>query len=255
METATYLTGQFLLAMPGIGDPRFEHAVIAMCAHDGEGAIGIGVGATIPGLGLHAVLDQLEIAPGVAPDVAVHLGGPVEPRRGFVLHSLDWGGQDTIEVAGRWALSGTTDILRAIAGGRGPSRWLVALGYAGWGEGQLDGEMTRHGWFNVPGDLALLYDTGADERWAGGFAAAGIDPRLLSVGAGSSKNTRHKDIFIFDSEDDSRYGRGSTPTGDFPWPPFSTARPTRRPTMSSPTSPSPISAARRSTSPRPRCPA
>ena len=185
MDDPRYLTGQFLLAMPGIGDPRFEHAVIAMCAHDAEGAIGIGIGATIAGLGLHTVLEQLEIEPGAAPDVAVHIGGPVEPRRGFVLHSLDWGGQDTIEVAGPrpghgWGLSGTTDILKAIAEARGPSRWLVALGYAGWGEGQLDGEMTRHGWFNVPGDLDLLYDTDADERWGAGFAAAGIDPRLLS---------------------------------------------------------------------------
>jgi putative transcriptional regulator len=184
MESATYLTGQFLLAMPGIGDPRFEHAVIAICAHDAEGALGIGVGATVPGLGLHAVLEQLEIEPGVAPDAAVHLGGPVEPRRGFVLHSLDWGGQDTIEVAKRWALSGTTDILRAIAEGRGPARWLVALGYAGWSEGQLDGELTRHGWFNVPGDLELLYDTPAERRWHDGFAEAGVDARLLASGAG-----------------------------------------------------------------------
>lgn len=182
----TYLTGQFLLAMPGIDDPRFDHAVIALCAHDAEGAIGIGIGATIARLGLHTVLEQLGIEPGGAPDVAVHRGGPVEPRRGFVLHSLDWGGQDTIQVAGRWALSGTTDILKAIAAARGPSRWLVALGYAGWGAGQLDGEMARHGWFNVPGDLGLLYETAADERWARGFAAAGIDPRLLASRAGSA---------------------------------------------------------------------
>ena len=184
MDTTHYLTGQFLLAMPGIGDPRFDHAVIAMCAHDAEGALGIGIGTTIDGLGLHTVLRQLEIDPGVAPDAPVHLGGPVEPRRGFVLHELDWSGQDTVEVVGQagalWGLSGTTDILRAIAAGRGPSRWLVALGYAGWGEGQLDGELTRHGWFNVPGAPGLLYDVASDARWESGFAAAGIDPRLLA---------------------------------------------------------------------------
>jgi putative transcriptional regulator len=184
MESARNLTGQFLLAMPGIGDPRFDRAVIAMCAHDAEGALGIGVGTTIDGLGLHSVLRQLEIDPGVAPDVAVHLGGPVEPRRGFVLHDLDWAGQDTVEVVGQagslWALSGTTDVLKAIAAGRGPSRWLVALGYAGWGEGQLDGEMTRHGWLNVPGNLDLLYACDADARWDAGFASAGIDSRLLA---------------------------------------------------------------------------
>lgn len=184
MESAHFLSGQFLLAMPGIGDPRFDHAVIAMCGHDQEGAIGIGVGTTIEGLGLHDVLRQFEIDPGDAPDAPVHLGGPVEPRRGFVIHSTDWGGQDTIEVAGRWALSGTIDVLRAIAEGKGPARWLVALGYAGWGAGQLDDEMARHGWFNVAGDDALLYEVDPDERWNAGFEAAGIDPRLLTSQAG-----------------------------------------------------------------------
>ena len=186
MEKTRYLTGQFLLAMPGIGDPRFERAIIAMCAHDEQGAIGIGVGATIGNLRLHELLEQLEIEPGVAPDAPVHFGGPVEPRRGFVIHSDDWGGQDTIDVAGRWALSGTIDILKAIAAGRGPTRWLVALGYAGWGEGQLDEELTRHGWFNLPGDIGLLYDTEAEARWELGFAEAGIDPRLLASSTGTA---------------------------------------------------------------------
>jgi putative transcriptional regulator len=186
MDSAPFLTGQFLLAMPGIGDPRFEHAVIAMCAHDEEGALGIGIGETIDGLGLHDLLRQFEIDPGSAPDVPVHFGGPVEPRRGFVIHSTDWGGQDTIDVAGRWALSGTIDVLRAIADGSGPAQWLVALGYAGWGGGQLDEELTRHGWFNMPGTLDLLYDVAAEERWTRGFAGAGIDPRMLAASTGTA---------------------------------------------------------------------
>lgn len=186
MDTSSFLTGQFLLALPGIGDPRFERAVIAMCAHDADGALGIGIGDTIEGLGLHDLLRQFEIDPGAAPDRPVHFGGPVEPRRGFVLHSTDWSGQDTIDVAGRWALSGTIDVLRAIAEGRGPSRWLVALGYAGWGEGQLDEELTRHGWFNTPGDTSLLYDVEADARWSTGFSTAGIDPRLLANDTGTA---------------------------------------------------------------------
>ena len=186
MESTPFLTGQFLLAMPGIGDPRFERAVIAMCAHDGEGALGIGISDTIGGLGLHDLLRQFEIDPGGAPDTPVLFGGPVEPRRGFVLHAPDWGGLDTIDVAGRWALSGTIDVLKAIAEGSGPSRWLVALGYAGWGEGQLDEELTRHGWFNTPGDTALLYDVDADDRWVKGFAGAGIDPRLLANSTGTA---------------------------------------------------------------------
>jgi len=186
MESSAYLTGQILLALPGIGDPRFERAVIAMCAHDEHGALGIGIGQTVSGLGLHELLEQFEIDPGQAPDAPVHFGGPVEPRRGFVLHSPDWGGQDTVDVAGRWALSGTIDVLRAIAEGKGPAHWLVALGYAGWGEGQLDEEMTRHGWFNVPGATDLLYDVDVFKRWEQGFSREGIDPRLLAPSTGTA---------------------------------------------------------------------
>ena len=171
MQTSSFLTGQFLLAMPGIGDPRFDRAVIAMCAHDATGALGIGLGSTVEGLRFHDLLAQLDIDP---------------PRRGFVVHSADWGGQDTVDVAGRWALSGTLDVLRAIAAGTGPRRWAVALGYAGWGEGQLDAEMTRHGWFNVAGDEALLFETTVADRWSAGFGRAGIDPRLLASVGGSA---------------------------------------------------------------------
>ena len=182
MESAKFLAGQFLLAMPGIGDPRFDQAMIAICAHD---AMGIDIGAAFEGMTLHDVLRQVDIAPGVAPDVPVLRGGPVETRRGFVLHSRDWSGVDTIDVAGRWALSGTLDALRAIAEGKGPTRWLVALGYAGWGPGQLDGEMTRHGWLNLDwNDETILFDTPAEERWHRGFAQAGIDPRLLANQSG-----------------------------------------------------------------------
>ncbi|WP_422057411.1 YqgE/AlgH family protein [Sphingomonas sp.] len=186
MEESSFLTGQILLALPGIGDPRFERAVIAMCAHDEQGALGVGIGHELESLSLHGLLAQFEIDPGVAPDAPVHYGGPVEPRRGFVIHSTDWGGQDTVDVAGRWALTGTVDVLRAIADGTGPSRWIVALGYAGWSEGMLDAEMTRHGWFNVPGDTTLLFETMAAQRWQRSFAKSGIDPRLLANDGGTA---------------------------------------------------------------------
>ncbi|NYD89827.1 YqgE/AlgH family protein [Sphingomonas melonis] len=186
MQYRPFLSGQFLLAMPGMSDPSFDHAVIAMCAHDADGAIGIGVGATIDGLGLHDLLDQFEIPHGVAPDAPVHFGGPVDPRRGFVVHSSDWSGQDTIDVAGRWSLSSTVDVLRAIAEGSGPTRYLVALGYAGWGDGQLDGELSRPGWFHVDGDDDLLFATPAERRWMAAFEKAGIDPRLLVADAGTA---------------------------------------------------------------------
>jgi putative transcriptional regulator len=186
MDSPRFLVGQFLLAMPGIGDPRFEKAVIAMCVHDEEGALGIGLGRLVPRLGFHDLLKQLDIDPGAAPNAPIHLGGPVDPQRGFLLHTSDWGGQDSIDVAGRWMLSATLDILKAIAEGKGPSRWVAALGYAGWGPDQLDDEMRRHGWFATAGTEALLYDRGVDARWTAAFQEAGIDPRLLAAQSGTA---------------------------------------------------------------------
>ena len=170
--------------MPGIGDARFDHAVIAMCAHDADGALGVGVGKILPGIRLHKLLGQLDIEPGLAPDCEIHLGGPVETQRGFVLHSLDWIGAESLKVEDRWGLTSTLDVLRAIAAGEGPAHWLVALGYAGWGAGQLDGEMQRHGWLAARGNDALLFDHPAAERWDLALRSAGIDPRLLSATSG-----------------------------------------------------------------------
>ena len=186
MDTPRFLSGRLLLAMPGMGDPRFDRAVIVMCVHDENGAVGVGIGHQRSGTRLRALMVQLGLDPGLAPDAPVHHGGPVEPGRGFVLHSDDWGGQDTIAVTGLGAMTGTIDVLRAIAEGRGPSRFLVALGYAGWGAGQIDDEMTRHGWFAVPGDPSILFDTQVEERWTNSFRAAGIDPRLLAAQAGAA---------------------------------------------------------------------
>ena len=185
-----FLPGKLLLAMPGMADPRFERAVIALCAHDENGAVGIGIGHKRAGISFRQLLRQLDLDPGDAPDCAVHHGGPVEPGRGFVLHSTDWGGQDTLQVNDEkgelFAMTGTIDVLRAIAEGRGPKQWIVALGYAGWGEGQLDEEMTRHGWFTAKADPAMLFNTPTDERWGAAFKAEGIDPRLLASETGAA---------------------------------------------------------------------
>jgi putative transcriptional regulator len=186
MDEPKYLSGQFLLAMPGMGDPRFEKAVIAMCVHDENGALGIGLGRIVPRITFHDLLKQLDIDPGVAPDVPIHLGGPVEPQRGFLLHSTEWGGPESIQVGDRWTLSATLEILRAIAEGRGPRRWLVALGYAGWGAGQLEEELCGNGWFATAGSEALLYDSDVNSRWATAFRSAGIDPRLLAADFGTA---------------------------------------------------------------------
>jgi putative transcriptional regulator len=186
MDQPTFLSGQFLLAMPGIGDPRFEKAVIAMCVHDEDGALGIGLGRLAPRIGFHSLLKQLDIPAGSAPDVAIHLGGPVEPKRGFILHSPDWGADESVDVGGRWRLSATLEILRAISEGRGPARWIAALGYAGWGAGQLEQEMSRHGWFVTPGTEDLLYDVDVETRWSAAFRSAGVDPRLLTAQSGTA---------------------------------------------------------------------
>jgi putative transcriptional regulator len=178
------LAGELLLALPGIGDPRFEQAVIAMCLHEPDGAMGVGIGRIVPGLGLHTLLKQLDIEPGIAPDSPIHLGGPVEKQRGFVLHSPDWRGEDTLLVSETMSLTTTLDVLRAIAAGDGPDRWLVALGYAGWGEEQLDEELRRHGWLSVGASEELLFEVPTKDRWPRAFAAAGIDVRLLAPTSG-----------------------------------------------------------------------
>jgi putative transcriptional regulator len=189
-DQPAFLSGKLLLAMPGMADPRFERAVIALCMHDENGAIGVGIGHKRAGIGFRGLLKQLEIDPGQAPDVAVHHGGPVEPGRGFVLHSADWRGQDSLHIAGAdgpiFAMTGTIDVLRAIAEGRGPSKWIAALGYAGWGEGQLEEELTRHGWFAAASGPEILFDTPTDERWAVAFKTEGIDPRLLVSETGAA---------------------------------------------------------------------
>lgn len=179
-----YVSGQFLLAMPGMGDPRFHRSLIAMCVHDAGGALGLCIHRAVDELTVPELMRQLEIEPGDTPEVRVLMGGPVEPNRGLVLHSQDYAGQDTRFIGDRWALTGTLDVLRAIAEGKGPQRWLVAMGYAGWGEGQLEMELAGHGWHVHPGDDSLLWDTRAERRWNAAWALTGIDVAHLSAAAG-----------------------------------------------------------------------
>ncbi len=178
--------------MPGIGDDRFARTVIAMCVHDDDGALGLIVNRPHPDLSVRDLMVQLDVDPGGTPDVPVMAGGPVEAGRGFVLHTPDYEGQGTIMVGGlggvRWGLTSTLDVLKAIATGKGPVRWLCALGYAGWGAGQLDGEMLRHGWHSLDaaagGGDDLIFATPLDRRWPRAFAAIGIDVGHLSPTAG-----------------------------------------------------------------------
>lgn len=180
MPDSSFLAGRFLLALPGMGDPRFRRSVIAMMIHDQEGALGIGLGSLRDGLGLHALLEDLDIDPGEAPDCAILDGGPVEQQRGFVLHSPEWHGNGTILAGGLCAMTASLEILHAIAEGRGPRRFLVALGYAGWTGGQLEGELQHHGWEVLDGSEKILFDTKPEQRWTASWRSKGIDPTLLS---------------------------------------------------------------------------
>jgi putative transcriptional regulator len=183
-DAPPFLTGRLLLAMPSMVDPRFKNAVIAMCSHDEQGAMGIAVHSHVSGITLHGLLEQFDVQTTGVEDVPLFAGGPVEPQRGFVLHSLDWGGQETKVIAGKWGLSSTIDALRALGRPNGPTGWLVALGYAGWGPGQLDGEMQSSGWHVAEGDAALLFDLEIEARWPTAWRSTGIDPRLVSTDIG-----------------------------------------------------------------------
>ncbi len=180
-----YLSGQLLIAMPGMTDPRFEKSVIYMCAHNSDGAMGLVVNRPIESLTFPELLEQLEIDSGDCGEpIRVLFGGPVEQARGFVLHSPDYLQDASLVVDENIALTATIDILRAIAGGSGPDNCLLALGYAGWGPGQLDTEIKGNGWLNVDADEDLVFGCELDDKWEKAMAKIGIDPRMLSDDAG-----------------------------------------------------------------------
>ena len=182
-----YLSGHLLMAMPNMQDPRFARTVIYMCAHSAEGAMGLVVNQVLESLSLPDLLEQLGIeTAGMDKGTRIHFGGPVESGRGFVLHSADHVQEATLVVAGDIALTATVDILRAIARGSGPRRSLLALGYAGWGPGQLDTEIKANGWLHVAPDDDLVFGPELDTKWERAIAKLGIDPTMLSGQAGSA---------------------------------------------------------------------
>ena len=186
MDDPNFFSGQFLLATPGMADPRFARSIIAICSHDEHGALGINIGATSADISFHGILDQFDIEPENIEDRDIFAGGPVEMHRGFILHSLDFNLSDTLQVGDRWGLSSSLDILRAIAKDRGPKKWIAALGYSGWGEGQLEFELTQNGWSITAGEPEWLYETNAEDKWEMAWQAQGIDPNMLSGQFGSA---------------------------------------------------------------------
>lgn len=182
-----YLTGQLLVAMPGMADPRFAKAVIYMCVHSlDEGAMGLIVNKPLPDVRFGDILQNLNIKPlsESCSGIQVHRGGPVQTQLGFILHSSDYQRDGTLVVNSEISLSTTTEVLRAIAEGTGPHRNLMALGYAGWDSRQLDDEIKRNAWLNVPADADLLFSTDYDGKWDKALARLGIAPHQLSSIAG-----------------------------------------------------------------------
>lgn len=182
------LTGKVLIAMPGMADPRFQRSVVLVCAHSDEGAMGLVLNKPLPDVDFGDLLEQLGIeTDGEARRIQVRFGGPVEPGRGFVLHNVPEHGDDPegrMRISGGLAMTSTRDILEDLAHGEGPASAVLALGYAGWGPGQLEQEMLQNGWLTGDGADDLIFDDANDDKWGRALRAQGIDPSLLSAAAG-----------------------------------------------------------------------
>jgi len=162
----TSLAGQLLIAAPNMGDPRFYQTVVLLVLHDRNGAMGIVVNRPLEERPLASLLEALgETATGVAGSVRIFAGGPVQPELGFVIHSADYHRPETVAIEGHLAMTSSREILRDIANGRGPKQSLMAFGYAGWGPGQLEGEVAQRFWFTTPADANLVFEEARDRLW------------------------------------------------------------------------------------------
>ncbi|MBL6934375.1 MAG: YqgE/AlgH family protein [Alphaproteobacteria bacterium] len=184
-DMPSYLDGDLLIAMPQMRDPRFSQSVIYMVAHSDDGAMGIVLNQMIDSITFPDLLKQLGIALEREDQIiAIHCGGPVESGRGFVLHSPDYHQEGTLELNSEICLTATVEILRAIAAGQGPSQCMLALGYAGWGPGQLESEIQSNGWLHAPAEKELVFGDDLSNLWERAVASLGIDPSMLSDDAG-----------------------------------------------------------------------
>jgi putative transcriptional regulator len=181
-----FLSGQLLIAMPGISDPRFERALILICAHDDQHAMGLAVNRPVEGLSVPDLLERLDINSEIkAPPDLVMMGGPVERERGFVLHTDDYHGEHSMEIGDGLTLTATRDILEAIAqAGDHPRRAILALGYAGWGAGQLENELKENVWLTCDADESLIFGPDHAAKWVRALAKLGVDAQRLSAVAG-----------------------------------------------------------------------
>jgi len=185
MTSELTLTGQILIAMPQMSDPRFSQSVIFVCAHTPDGAMGIILNRPLKKPGFAELLKQLDIEPNPpSREIRLCTGGPVDNNRGFVLHSPDWLTDGSLDVDGQHVLTASMDKLQAIAAGGGREQCLLALGYAGWGPGQLDDEILKNAWLNAPADDKILFDVDHQSKWQRALAKLRINPAMLSGEAG-----------------------------------------------------------------------
>jgi putative transcriptional regulator len=186
MNATTYLNNQFLIAMPALADPNFSHTVTYLCQHNNEGALGIVINRPTD-MKLGDIFQQMEIKPSDnrSINIPIFSGGPVQPERGFVIHSRSEEKWDaSIPVSDDISLTTSRDILIAIANGKGPDNALIALGYAGWGEGQLEKEMIENSWLSTPCTQQILFDTPTSQRWSEAAIQMGVDINQLTTPAG-----------------------------------------------------------------------
>lgn len=179
------LRNQFLIAMPGMHDSSFANTVTYVCEHSEKGAMGIVINNAMP-LTLNDIFVQmeLEVEQNMTNNQPIYSGGPVQMERGFVLHSRGQEWQSTLHISDDISLTASRDIIEAIANGSGPQQFLIALGYAGWDEGQLEAEIAANAWLTIPADSAILFNTPTEQRWIASALPLGIDLNLISSVAG-----------------------------------------------------------------------
>ncbi len=179
------LTGKLLAAMPGMQDPRFTRSLILMCSHSDDGAMGIIVNRAMNDFTFPDLLDKVGIAANTPAEIKLHYGGPVEPGRGFILHQSGYDAKAAVlEIAGGFQMSATLDVLEALANGTGPRPALLALGYAGWGPRQLEGEIADNAWLTLDGLPDIVFAADTSTKWAAALRYSGVDPVALSGAAG-----------------------------------------------------------------------
>lgn len=185
-DDSVNLCGKLLIAMPGMNDPRFDKSVVYMCDHSDEGAMGLIINKPTPEITFASLLEQLSIkAASDGADARIYFGGPVELGRGFVLHSGDYHLEDaTLKVDDRFGMTATRDVLVDIANGVGPKAALLALGYAGWGAGQLENELQQNGWLTCDATPEVVFAVPDADKWTAALKLLGVDALMLSATAG-----------------------------------------------------------------------